>query len=261
MTKTIFFYLAAIFFLGCENSKSQRSDKRILNSLNNKELEVLFYKEYEFKLKDGQFGFKSPDFGEPGDGINSLAFTDKFIFLTDGVLKDVKRVNVTTGEVKRSAKLSDWPNDIEICNGSLFVMGRDTSLIILNFDLSMINKYYLKAGEKYFYKDSLSALYAYYPSDDSLINIKCANGKVSNFASTQSIRITGLNKTRNKDYKILSEKGNNYIVTKYGKLALRTPYDDVYRLYNSINIDFNAEMLVCFSIDQDTFKLNIYKYR
>jgi hypothetical protein len=254
--KHVLFYLVTICAIGCSMKRNLETENTVSEI---RDLPISFYQKYAYPLSRG-FGFYISEEAEPGEGINSISFNPDYVFLSDGLLRNIKRIDVNTGEVLVGTNLDYSPIDVQVCDTTVFVLTRDTVLFLMDLKLERRKELSIASGEKYFVWSEASSLGVYYPSEKKVQNLDCSTFNLGHPETSQPKQVTGLGKSRGADYSIVNEGSNQFVITKYGRIRLRSAYDEVYRLYNAINIAFDDSMLVHYSINRDRFFLEIYKY-
>ena len=267
------YYLSIItFFLLFACNSKQETNKIDAKTLeNNSHFNLINHK--IFKYKTGSvIGYEKSE-GEPYfTTINALILDGNYVYFGDNVQKNIKKIDLKTGEVK-SNRLNiigkiDWIREIGIINKHIFVL---TTFCLYEFDgdLNLIHQY--KLGPF-----ATDAIFVNQSSDKSLeFRIYCEPGihtiRIDDKFNVKHDSIADVNNkisdemedrfnfyNKGKKFEQIESENKYYVKNSFGTFAIpcKISIND-----NDVrNFDFNDKRIVYFEINYKEMTLHVLDY-
>jgi hypothetical protein len=215
--------------------------------VNNESIDSIGYEEYD----DG-----------PDIGITSMIIYQNYAYLIDKFHGNVKRINLTSGEIITSEVLNlnhqPWINDAVVFHQQLLVLSDLDTCYKLSLDLMHKEFFLLKSGDKFFTKINQS------PHIYNLLTQECVkldfNHELSVNEDSCSMPDIWSKSNLIKPYKCVSAEKNRFIVFLNNKIQLQTDFPDKLLRYEARNMDFDENRLTYFEYSENRFIIHVYTY-
>jgi hypothetical protein len=190
--------------------------------------------------------------GDESNGVKSIILEDTVIYLLDAFHNNIKKINLITGKVKSSLRLSNkkaWLRDLAVFDKKLFVTTDLEANYILDLNLNLIKTFKLPMQTKYVYKVFKDSLLIYDLGKVIAIN------NAGTVLDTRNEDIDILKMAHGKKYTIHGDTIN----TEYGTAHINSSFPYTWKkYYDAINIDFNNKELVYFEVNPIWLKVFLY---
>ncbi|MBS1978682.1 MAG: hypothetical protein JST46_15020 [Bacteroidetes bacterium] len=205
-------------------------------------------------------------------GISSICVDNNFVYMTDEVHRNVKRIDLNTSEITTSNKLFSAARgrkltDIGVFGESIVVATFSDSLLILNKDLSidtvvLLNSYHCPTCIHQ-HNDSIISIYVnsksiIYSIDNSLKLIDKQFTKRNEKLYCESRLDPQSGSFRGKEGSYRRMPSGDYVTIMGREIHLESPYTSY---LDSYNVDFDDNHLVIFDIDEEKFVLYVYNIK
>ena len=202
-------------------------------------------------------------------GPNSVTFNNGYLYVTDPVHENVKKINVTSGEKMISSKLgysnfilsslAEFKNQIFVLSEGNLVFQIDTNLNIIKeielkdfkgaknyFDTNRKFEIYKNVNQNENNRFTINTLTL---DEDDLVFFETEH----TFSYDEYIKTPYCpknNNSRGKIYRIESAKGELNLINQYGHFELKEKIPEVYDYYDCNNLFFNENTIVYFDISE-----------
>ncbi len=187
-------------------------------------------------------------------GEAALVIDDRFAFIVDQYHNNIKRIDLETGQIISSKKLSQkrlFLNDIVIFRNLLYVSTELDTIFVLGKDFSKETKFFLKKGRSSFSRIfGIDSLILFYPD------------------LQEYITLSGENKLINERKVSFIERGNEvFYKNKYVKNIGPNLYQTIYGIVKTKedllqnDVDFDSIKMVVARQDSSSLILLIFNYQ
>lgn len=181
---------------------------------------------------------------------NSIAIMDDLCFLLDAYHKNIKMINLETGDIDCSdpSLILERPYGIFAYNNLIYVLTKSKVNYIFNRKLEKVSEFYLPLGMNYLIDIEYEMLKLYNPlySIVSTINIK---GELIN---ENEEKINYQRFVNGKIFEIINLDSTSIIKNEYGEFDLNRKFPFTWEYYDSFNLDFDENNIVYFSSNPDS---------
>jgi hypothetical protein len=247
--------------------------------------EIKQFKQFRYLIDQrdtSQFGFRFSE-NDEATGIRSICIYGSFAFFTDPFHGNIKKVNLTTGEIKSSVVLDkrfECLREIAILHEKLFIITDRENIFVTDTSLSKINEIKIDKyrGEKKIYYQSKDTFCFFRPLEDinelqnqsyQIFAVKFYNTgsfllDTLYFNDYNSFENSSLGRNsqnvRGMKYEVIKKAGNFYLINQFGTYRVKEDVPLTSKYYNSINIDFMPSKIVFFDSTPQELILSIYTY-
>lgn len=297
----VVFYI--ITFLSCQSNSirvenRQNTDTNLIQLLVIKDdinnlsdtiiKQIKSFRQFNFSVSNKDtncFGFEYLYLG-PGDGVQSIALGGDYVYMSDSYHGNIKKINLTNGQIKSSNILDDKRNlgMLAIFNNRIYAFTGYAFLgvekvFILDLELNKYNEFLIncETGEKkilYQTYDTIALMDDYIMLRDTkksivigayLIKITSENQiiKDSVFFEDYKSFFNELEKQPNiriVKYKEIKEDSFHYLINKWGKYELNEQIPTTSKYLDGENIDFTENRIVYYSVTPNDVTLTVYEY-
>jgi len=203
-------------------------------------------------------------------GITSLCVVDHFVFLTDELHKNVKRVDLRSSEVIHSERLTDSTffkqfNDATWFNERLYISSSERAVFVVSRDLKEHTSFELPTKGGYptiVFGKTDSTVDFVVETRDSLYKVDKGNNVIARrklFEDEQSLVTNFFNLEQGhvgyKKLKYIKSDSLECLIINERRIDLVRPYQ---YSPDARNVDFNENYCVIFEIDESYLRLYVY---
>jgi hypothetical protein len=212
-------------------------------------------------------------------GPNSVIFNNGYLYVTDPVHENVKKINITSGEKMTSSKLGNSNfilSSLAEFKNQIFVLSEGNLVFVIDMELNFIKNIELKdfKGVKgYFDTNRKFEIYSQViQNEDTSFTVNTLTldeDRLMFFQTEHTFSYDECKKTpfwpknynsRGKIYRIESVKGEFNLVNQYGHFELKEEIPGVYDYYDCNNLFFNENSIVYFKISEKGILFTILVY-
>lgn len=290
--KFIIFLIGSLIFQSCQTSIEKEHTNVSEQNLNNDERKgseeikaIKSVRIFKYKINnsnDNDFGFLSV-LEDQSIGVRNIYLYKDFVFLSDPVHGNVKKINLSSGKICAVSPLLDKDNDlrnITVFNDFVYVLTDNEINFILDTGLNKIGNLLLPQykGVKDVFKQTENELILYRPIEDVIQqNDKRMKISILKVDKTNSFQKDSLiwsydeyNKSaygsssssnRGKQYTVFNNKeGKRYFINEHGKFELREILPTTFKYYDSKNIDFTPNKIAYYNVTSSDVILTVNSY-
>lgn len=211
-------------------------------------------------------------------GVKAIFTDDGFIYITDVLHNNIKKISIATEEVITSTSISPhptfesgiWLRDLAIFNDKVYVTSDMDNIYVFSKDLSYEGAIKCKRGSNSFYKIGNDSLLVYLGNEqlensDVQYNLLLVNKEEQTSVLSEIVTVEYYQKSLSTpslfddEYKYFSEGDKHHIQTQYGTLELNEAIPAITN-YSARNIHFTKNCLVYFNSTDSKLTLYIYQY-
>lgn len=191
--------------------------------------------------------------------IQSIYLDGNQAFLVDQYHGNVKRIDLLTGQMISSDKVSTrpypWIRDVAVFHDKVYVSDDFDSIFVFNKDLSRALAFSIcSRSPKFFIAITPQMLDVYVQLKDTIAHIDTMNQIVG----YEDGHLYPYDLAHGKKYEICTKNGKQYFKADNIDLELTKPIPDLTCCYDAINVDFNSRYLVYFDANEKEFTLYVY---
>lgn len=216
--------------------------------------------------------------GDESCGVRSIAIfpNSKYVFIVDGNHNNLKRIDISTGQMKSGRKINEYfkneyisLNDIAVFDGKIYLTS-SSDIIIFDINLEYLSRIKMDThavNSVTFCRVTNDSLFVYLThkqlKDRSIEENQLVITKNSFFMKSINIPITQFIEeskkkvTLGKEFRIDSFNGKNVLYNKFGCYELKNSIP-IIKYYSSRNIDFEEKCIVFFDATPTQFILYCY---
>lgn len=257
-----------LFILGCGKNEKITPGKKILPSLYESNIDGRIFKYATNNDDPSKIGQVELD----GNliAITSFCINGDFVYLTDEVHKNFKKINLINGELIFSKKITNKTdfkqfNDICVLQNKIYVTSIGKTVYFSDLEFSASGSFNLptKGLDPVFVKSNTDSIIEFFVEFVDSIYVINENNKVlkSYFPnkneknSWQPKFDVELGRLKDKKFEFIKTGGSEYFKINGTTIKLKKKFEYCYDL---INLDFNEKYLVIFEQKEQNFILFVY---
>lgn len=281
-----------ICLTGCQNNPNlDYKSKNVKDSILKTEHTVF---KFNINNKDStKIGFERDEL--VSGGVSSLYIKNNYAYLPDNTHKNIKRINVKTGEIivsqRLTPKLNKFLNDITIFNNRVYVSTFENVIYVLDENLKLESAFTFPSpphSPLFFNKINEDSLEVYVQYVDSVYIINKENTIVRRYKYQNLIPVdktgdgtidyhikkdnrswdgwgkyeTGVDyfTVRNKKFNLIEKDGKQFVKTDYWTIELKEEYQDPpAENLDVVNLEFNEKYFIHYNMDEKEFRMYVYE--
>lgn len=273
--------LILLLFISCKEDRKEDNRHNLYKEPSEKIFDIRASKKLFFSFENedkSSFGFLKRDRDE-SSGPNSIVYYEDYLYVTDPVHANVKRINVTSGEINSTLKLGT--TNFDLCSltefkNEIFVFTEGNKAFKIDKSLNYIREFDLKnfkGIKKFFDTKHKLEIYINIKQDKDFnftLNTLTLDEVKLDFFGTEHFfnydefiktpYYPGNNNSRGIMYKIESSDGKFNLINQYGNFELKENIPFFNDYYECDNLFFNKSVITYFNISKKGILFTVLYY-
>lgn len=226
---------------------------------------------------NSKFGYKEFEMDQD-ISVKSICLDSCYAYLLDSYHNNIKKVNITNGEIVTSTVISSrkncWLRDVYIFNDKLIVSDDFDSIFVLDKNMNKLSAVYIPRINQDNEVEALGYSPKYFFNfggcgDSIIVFVQLSHESILIYDA--EFKLISSSKLRNiwpqeyahgKPFRIMKgEENKYYLETIYTSVPINRDVVLTRSKYDVINIEYNKKLLVCFAASDKKVKLYVRKVK